>query len=178
MAAITAIVGAVGLGLSAFSSHQQSQASSKANKLAMIAQQQQMQFQQASENIRQKAMDFDASRKKREQIRAMQIARATAVANTTSQGANDSGSSALGGAEGSIVGQGMTNLQGVSGQQDFGTQLFENNKGASQTSMAMASHIGKAQTEAATWAGLGSLGGALTKNSEQIGKIGAYFGIR
>lgn len=166
MAVFSTIIAAIGIAASvagtaiAFKSSQQQ---AKAQKQMIAA-------QQRAEQQRELQMNLDATRKKREVIRQAQVARANALSTGAAQGAGES--SSLEGAFGGISGQSGVNMLGISQNQEIGGKIFAANRdvGAAQGKMADAQSFG------AMGSGLSSLGGALVKNSDTIGKIGTYFG--
>jgi hypothetical protein len=89
-------------------------------------------LQQQQDDLRRVAANLDASRRSREEIRKGISARAQATAAAINQGAGDRGSSALGGAEGTISGRIGTNLMGVFQNQQIGNKIFDLNKDISQ----------------------------------------------
>lgn len=100
--------------------------------LAIDTQKQAIQYQQQQDDLRRVAANLDASRRTREQIRLGISARAQATAAAVNQGAGDVGSSALGGAAGTISGRIGTNLMGIFQNQQIGNKLFDINKQISQ----------------------------------------------
>lgn len=165
MAALTTIIAGIGIAASiagAAGSLYASQQQASAQKRAIAA-------QQEAERQRQLAMNLDAQRKKREQIRQAQVYRAQALATTTAQGASQG--SGLEGAYGQISGQSGTNLQGINQNQEIGNNIFAANRAYGQAQADMAD----AQGSAATFQGISSLGGGLVSNAGTIGKIGRYY---
>lgn len=131
-------------------------------------QRKQQNAQKRAEALREGQMEIDSRRKQMEMIRQQQIARAAAVANITSSGAGGEGSSAIGGAEGTIFGQTGRGIQGEQTNLTFGRGIFAANRDAARGA-AMSARGG---TLASAGAGLSSLGGAFIKNAEAIGRIG------
>jgi len=151
-----------GIGLSGASAYQQSKAAEKQSE----AQQQMIAEQQKQEAIRQRAMELDAQRKQTENLRQVQRARALAVSTATNQGANLG--SGLQGGLAQVSGQGNWNALGIQQGLGFGQEMFASNAALSQDKIAYA----QAQGDAATWAGLGSLGGTLISSASTLGNIG------
>lgn len=113
----------------------QAQAAALQNKqqtLAIDTQKQAIQYQQQSDDLRRVAANLDASRRSREEVRKGISARAQATSAAINQGAGDVGSSALGGASGTISGRVGTNLMGIFQNQQIGNKLFDVNKQISQ----------------------------------------------
>lgn len=161
---ISAIIAAVGVAASIAGtavSYRASQQQVKAQKQLVAA-------QQSAENSRQQQMNLDATRKKREIIRQAQVARAAAVSTANAQGAGDT--SALAGAEGAISGQSGVNYLGVAQNQQIGNDIFSANASAGAARMKEADAGGLS----GLGSGLGSLGGALVKNSGTIARIGGW----
>lgn len=154
--AAAAVAGTIG---SVYMSQQQASSARKSQRIA-----------QEQENIRQRQMNLDAIRKKREIIRQQQMAMAQAQSTAVGQGA-DSGS-ALEGAYGSISGQSGVNLQGVNINQSMGNEMFALNRRGTQ----IGNQASAAGTAAAGFSGLSSLGDSIVKNSETISRVGTYFG--
>jgi len=167
MAAISTIIAGIGVAVSAASAAGGFQASQQQAK----AQQRSLALQQEIEQKRRLAMNLDAARKNREISRQAQVARAQALATTTAQGASQG--SGLEGAYGAISGQSAVNTKGVNQNQEIGNNIFDANAQIGIASADMAS----AQSSGAMFQGLGTLGGALVKNSGTIGKIGEYAGL-
>lgn len=144
--AMIASLGA-GLGLQAAGMIQQADASQEASEASKRA-----------ETARQKQLELESSRKKREIIRQGILAKAQATSTATAQGAQFG--STLPGAAGSIASHSAYGVGGVNESQFLGNQIFQANR-----------DIADAQSDAATGAGLSSLGGALTKNLGIIGRL-------
>lgn len=89
-------------------------------------------FQQQQDDLRRVAANLDASRRSREEIRKGISARAVATSVAINQGAGDAGSSALGGASGTISGRIGSNLMGIFQNREIGNKLFDFNKQISQ----------------------------------------------
>lgn len=166
MAAVSTMVAVAGLGMAAAGTVMSTSAAAQQAQ----AQQQALAFQRQAEEARKKAMNLDAMRRRREMVRQSIIARATALATATKQGAQFG--SALSGAYGNISGRTGVNILGINQNQQLGNEIFNANIGASM-----------AYSEAASWgaysqvgSGLSSLGGAVMKNSGTIAQIGTYFG--
>jgi hypothetical protein len=136
------------------------------------AQKQQAQAQMRAEEERKKAMNLDAYRKQRAQIREGQKARAEALATANSQGA-DSGTG-LAGAYGGIEGQVGTNMQGVEQQRQIGNRMFDHN----MAYYAAGGRAAKAGAQIQLGGGISALGGALVNNAGTIGRIGTYMAGR
>lgn len=166
MAAFTAIIGAIGLGLSAAGTVM----GFMGQKAQAAAQARAYQLQADVEKKRMQQMNLEAMRKKREIVRNSIAARSEALASTTAQGASKG--SALPGAYGSIAGQSNTQQLGVQQNWDIGKSIFQLHGQMFDAYSAAAS----AGTTAATGAGLTSLGSMLMKNNDTMGRVGTYFG--
>jgi hypothetical protein len=150
MAAVTTVIAAVGLGVSAASAVG-----------GMVSAKRQAEAGEDAEKARQRAANLDAQRRKRAVIREAAMQRSVALSNATVQGAE--AGSGLQGAYGSVAGQSNNNISGITQQQELGNQVFAANARAQ-----------RASSQSATWDGIGSLGGALTKNAGMISNIGSY----
>lgn len=116
----------------------QAQAAALQNQQQLLAIQTQktaIGYQQQSDDLRRNAANLDASRRQREEIRKGISARAQATSAAINQGAGDAGSSALGGASGTISGRIGNNLMGIFQNQEIGNKLFDVNKAISQNYM-------------------------------------------
>ena len=150
MAAVSTIISAIGVGLGAVSTVG-----------GVIAAGNQAAATKRAEAARERAMNLDSMRRKREIIRQQELQRAQALSVATAQG-QDTGS-ALGGAYGSISGVAGRNQQGVIQNQEIGADIFAANRAAAD-----------ANTMSATFSGLGSLGSGLIKNAGVIDRVGSY----
>lgn len=168
MAAVTAAIAAVGVGLSAYGAYNQYQGS----KDVSAAQQQQIRLEQQAEAQRRQAMEIKARRDRLEAIRVGQRARALGLATATSQGATGAGSSGIQGAFGQISGQTGTNLLGITQPLEIGQNIFDINSQISQAKIAQA----QAGTQVSFGQGLSSLGGQLVSNIGPLGSLGTYAG--
>lgn len=115
---MAAAVGAVvSVGASLFGGYKQMQAQEKMVKA-----------QQRAEKLREQQMNLQATRERREVIRNAILARSTALATTTAQGASSSGSSALGGAYGQIAGDANRQTLAINQNQNIGSGIFAANR--------------------------------------------------
>lgn len=151
MAALSTIIGAVGLGIGAAGTVVQY----NAQRTAAAAQQRQ-------ERIRERQMELQATRQRRDAIRQSMRARSIALTTASDQGAG-SGSGIAGGL-GQIAAQGNSNLQGINQGVELGAEMFSTNR-----------QIAGAQTLASFGSGLSSLGGSIYGASDTLGRIGNYF---
>lgn len=161
-------IAAIGLGISAAGLYMNYQG----QKAALAAQQQALDFQKKIEAERQKQLNLDALRRKREAIRMQVAASAQANATATAQGA--AYSSALPGALGGISSRTGVNILGIQQNQDIGNTIFGLNEGLLGSYRAAA----EGQSTAALGAGLTSLGGAIMRSNKEIGAIGTYVGSK
>ena len=113
------VIAAVGLGLSAVGTG-----------VSIAGQYQARQAQEDAERARKAQMDFDAARKQMAILRNMQQTQALGLANATSQGAQYG--SGYEGGQAEISGNAGFNYMGVSGAQQFGSQIFDANMRASE----------------------------------------------
>lgn len=84
--------------------------------------------QQKAERLRERQMNLQAMRERRDVIRNSILARATALATTTNQGAAAPGSSALGGAYGQIGGDRGRQTVAINQNQEIGAGIFKANR--------------------------------------------------
>lgn len=119
------------------------------------AQKAQIGLEQKAEEQRRQYMELDAHRKEMEIIRTQQRARSLALTNSTAQGA--SLGSGLQGGYGQISGQSGVNMLGVQQNLGIGRNIFDINAQISQQKIFQA----QGGSEAATGAGLSSLGGSI-----------------
>lgn len=113
---------------------------------------------QRAEDARQRQLELESSRRRREIIRQSIIARSQAVSTATNQGAGDS--SVLGGALGGITSNAAYGVAGVNQAESIGRDIFSANR-----------QLASAQSFGAIGNGLSSLGGSLTKNLGPIGRL-------
>src|SRR3990167_1938087 len=140
-----------------------------AQKKQTQAQQEGIQAQQRAEDARKKQMELDAIRRSREVIRQQQRARAAAITNATSQGAQFG--SGIPGGYGQIGGQTGVNLLGIGQNLQIGRDIFAANADLSAARMRMAD----AQGQMSFASGLSTLGGAFTKNMGSMNNIFGNF---
>lgn len=114
-----------------------------------------------AEQIRQAQMNVEAARQRRQIVRQAIIARSEALSSATSQGAAQG--SGLAGGLGQIQGQSGGSAVATTQNQQLGNQIF----GANQA-------IARGESRSALGSGISSLGGALVKNQDAIGRLGAY----
>lgn len=163
---IGAAVGAVGLGMSIFGGMEQSDIAKQQAKVSGdIAQQ-----EQGINNEKQKAMEVSGRRQQLEILRNQQRQRAMATSAAVNQGANQ-GSGIQGGLA-QVTDQSLFNLQGVNFALQTGRDINKYNQSISQDKMQLASLGG----DAASAAGLASLGGSLMKAGPTIGNLSGGFG--
>lgn len=91
-------------------------------------QKQMIQAQQKAERLRERQMNLQAMRERRDVIRNAILARSTALATTTAQGAAAPGSSALGGAYGQIGGDQGRQTLAINQNQQIGQGIFKANR--------------------------------------------------
>lgn len=157
IAAAGLALGAVGVGTQMYGASQSAEASSR-----MAAE------QRRQEQLRQQQMTLESMRRKREIIRGAQVASAQAQAAAGAQGGAES--SGLVSALSTISGREAGATLATNQNQELGNEMFKSNQNmagfmASRANADMISGMG---------AGLGSLGGSLVRNSQQISQIGQY----
>ena len=164
MAAITTLAAVGGLALTAAGTASSISGARSTQK----AQEQGIAAQQEGEVARKKAMEIDASRRRREIIRQSMIARSHALATGVNQGAAGKGGSAMPGSFGQIMGESNFALAGVDSQLQLGRDLFASNVNLLNARRAGAS----AETTTSMGRGLSSLGGTALGNIGAIDRIG------
>lgn len=118
---------------------------------SFMGQQQQAKAMAKAEKAREQQMNLDAMRKKRAALRESLLARQTALANATNQGA--ASGSGLQGGFGQIQGVAGQNILGINQDQQLGSRIFAANQ---------------QYASAGTMIGFGSMLGDVSKT---IGKI-------
>lgn len=159
-------IGVIGLGMSIFGGIGQSEAAEENARLSRDVAKQ----EQGINDQKQQAMELSARRQQMEITRTAQRARAQAVQNATTQGAQFG--TGLQGGLAEITDQSLFNLVGVNSGLETGRNINSYNKLISQDKMGMA----QAQSDSATAGGWASLGGALMKSGPMIGSLAKGFG--
>jgi len=131
-------------------------------------QQQQTAALQKAERLRERQMNLQAQRERRDTIRQAMAARATALATATSQGASAAGSSALGGAYGQIQGEANRQTLAINQNQQIGKGIFAANRAYSQGTLT--SGFGSMV------AGIGGAVGGLLESGVNAGAIPSKVG--
>jgi hypothetical protein len=139
LAGLSSIASLAGVGIQAYGSMQAAKGAEQA------------------EALRQRQMNLQATREKRNTIRQSIVARAQALSAGTAQGGT--GGSGLMGGLGQIAAQGASNLQGISQGQELGNQMFDANR-----------QISRGQTMQSIGAGFQSLGSYLSQGFEQFSR--------
>lgn len=154
MAAVTTVIAAIGLGVAAvgagvqaYGTMQQSEASQKAEKL------------------RNRQMNLDAQRKRREAIRQMILNQAQAKSNAAVQGVAQ-GDSAVQGAIGQQANSAAQNTTAINQSQQIGQGIFNANK-----------DYAGGQVTSAWGQNITSVGASMMGNSETISRVGATSGL-
>lgn len=148
---IELIIGAIGLGISAAGTIAQYQGQQKQAKAA-----------KRSEQLREKQMNLDATRQRRQAIRQAILARSQALTSGANQGAGV-GSSGVQGAIGQATNTEAQSVLGVNQNQSIGGGIFSANR-----------DYAAGGTMAATGQGISSLGGALFNNAGTITRIAGF----
>jgi hypothetical protein len=130
------------------------------------------QAQIQAEQVRKQAMEFDALRRKREEVRKAVTARSYALAIGTAKGGVHG--SELEGAYGGISGRIGDNLRGIEGNRELGGKIFDLNMQATQAQREAAMYGSEAKESDSFWQSLGSVGGSVANNSDKLAKIGSY----
>jgi hypothetical protein len=84
--------------------------------------------QKKAEKLRERQMNLQAMRERRDVVRQSILARSTALATTTAQGASAPGSSAIGGAYGQISGDKNRQTVAINQNQEIGQGIFKANR--------------------------------------------------
>jgi len=158
---ISLAISAVGLGVSLFGSHKQSQI---AGQEAQVSNQM-IGVEQQQNDLRQQVMNLSARRSQMEVLRNAQRARAMAVQAGANQGA--SYGSGLAGGLASVTDQAAYGLQGIGLQQQAGNQMF----GYDRTISGYKQQLATLKGQEASAQGVSSLGGAIMKAGPMIGPL-------
>lgn len=122
--------------------------------------------EQAINTQKYQQMQLEANRSQLENFRNMQRARAQGLNSATQQGAQFG--SGLAGGQAQATDQGLFNSLGINQNLEVGNNIFGLNSNISKDKMQLASLGG----EAATDAGISSLGGSLIKAGPIVGAFG------
>lgn len=163
---ITLGMAAIGIGMQIFGGMGQS----KVSEQEAAVSKDEAAREQAINDQKQQAMEIDARRKSLEQMRTAQKANSMALSAATNQNAQFG--SGLQGGQAEVTDQSLFNLSGINTSLTIGRNINEQNKGISQDKMQMAS-LG---ADSASYAGWGSLGGALVKAGPVVGQFSKGFG--
>ncbi len=115
-----------------------------------------------AEAAREKQMNLDAARQRREVARQAIIARSVALSNATNQGASQG--SGLPGGYGQITGEAGRQTVGINQNQEIGSDIFAANR-AYYTASGITGF----------GSGLTSIGGAIMNNAGTINRLGTYY---
>lgn len=115
-----------------------------------------------AEELRERQMNLEAAREKRQIVRKSIMARAEATANATAQGAQQ-GSGLQGGLAGITAEQAQGTL-GVNQNLEIGRGIFAANR-----------DMARAGTISSIGSGIQSIGSSLTQNMELYGRLGTYY---
>lgn len=159
---ISTAIAVAGLAVSAGSAAMQYSSSKK----MQAAQDEGIAAQQRAEALRQRQMELDATRRRRDLIRKSIQSRSQAVATATAQGA--SGGSGLQGGLAGITNATAEGIRGVNQSVEIGQGIFS----ANQDKFSADRSVNSAKSASAMYGGLNTLGGALISNSAKIGTIG------
>lgn len=157
--------GIAGLGLSIFGGVEQTQAAQQ----KAAAEKNITNYEMQQDSVRRKAMELSANRQQMEVLRNAQRARALALNNATSQGAQFG--SGLQGGYGQIAGAANWNNLGITQNLQFGEQMFDLNAQINQQKLA----IGDASSLSATGAGISKLGSTLMGSFGPIKNLSSQF---
>lgn len=150
MAAFSTIIAGVGIAAAVAGSAVSVNASNQATAASKRA-----------EALRERQMQLEAARSRRQVVRNMLRARSAALVGATAQGA--SGGSGLAGGYGQIGQQSGENMTGINQGTEIGAGIFSANR-----------DYANAQSLVSFGQGLSSLGGTLMNNSGTIGRVGSY----
>lgn len=152
MAAISTIIAGIGLAVGV-----------AGTAVQVIGANQQAAAAKRAEDLRERQMNLEAQRQRRQAIRNALRARSIALTSATSQ--NAEGGSGLQGGFAQIGQQLGSNLQGINQSTEIGAGIFQANRDSAGASSLVS-----------FGSGLSSLGGALVQNSETLGRVGTFFG--
>lgn len=171
MAALSTLILAGGLAISAAGAAVQYSGQQKAIKAQTEAANLQLAQQQAIEAQRRRQMELEAARQRRNTVRQALAARSQAMALAANRGVG-SGSSAIGGVEGSISGRVGNNELAINQNQEIGGAIFDINAQYASSIANSYRSAASGQSTAALGQGFMSIGGALMKNNVTLAKIG------
>lgn len=140
IAGVAALLSLAGTGMQVFGAMKQAEAAKDAEKM------------------RRRQMNLEAARAKREQIRRAQVARASAVANAVTQGAENS--SALEGGKAQIANEAGRNMVAIEQDRKLGANIFKANE-----------RYAEAGKLSALGGGVSSLGGAVSSMSGTLTRL-------
>ena len=163
---LTLGVMAAGLGASLFGGISGAGVSKQEAQVSANEAQQEQQINQQ----KQQQMNLQASRSQLENFRNVQRARAQGLNSAVNQGAQFG--SGLAGGQAQATDQGMYNSLGINQNLQIGQTIAGLNNNISNDKIVMAGLGGQAATDA----GIASLGGALMKAGPTIGQVGKSFG--
>jgi hypothetical protein len=161
VAGITAIALIGGLALGAVGAVMQYQGQRRQAE----AQERGIRAQQRAEASRQRQMEIESQRRRREIIRQGVLARSQATAAAVSSGAQFG--SGLPGALGGITNQQAFNTQGVESASQIGGDIFA----ANQQTLSARRDEARAGGQIAMGSGISSLGGAVSRGLGAIGRL-------
>jgi hypothetical protein len=165
MAAVSTIVGVVGLGIAAVSAVEQHDAqkeAAEAGRRQADAMQEQAGHQRNQLELNRKQADLQAARQVRSAVRQARIARASVI--NTGANANTSGSSGVLGGASSISSQNASNMSFFSSMGSLNNQVIDSQVAQGHAAARAGAAQGDAyvaQAEAAQWGALGNLGGTI-----------------
>lgn len=166
MAAITAAIAAIGLGVSAFGAYEKYDAA----KQTAQSQENIAGLETQQDAVRRQAMEIQARRQQLEVLRVQQRTRSVAESNATNQGAQLG--SGLQGGYGQISGMTGNNLTGIRENLAAGENMFDLNAQISQQRI----QIARSSSESAFGTGLMTLGGGILSSASAAGRLGQGFG--
>ena len=175
--AIAGGIAGIGLGIAGMSEQNQGNSIQlQAAKQKADAEKQIANLEIQQDAVRQKAMEISARRQSMETLRNQQRARAMALTNASSQGAQFG--SGLAGGYGQISGQSGVNLLGVSQALGAGQQMFGLNNQINQQKMGIADAstlAAQGASQIATGQGLSKLGSSLSGSFGPIKNLSSNF---
>lgn len=149
IAGIGLAVAAAGAGVSAYGTMQQAKASEKA------------------EDLREKQMNLEATRRRRQIVREMIINQAAGRANAAIQGASGGmQDSAVAGAFAQQTGSAGRNVLATNQSQEIGAGIFSANR-----------QLAQGQVTSSWGNNISSVGGAIMSNADTIARVGAKEGL-
>lgn len=175
MATLSTIILAAGLGLSAAGAGISYVGQQRAQKATAEAANANLAQQREIERQRRRQMELEANRARRNTVRQAIAARSQAMALAANRGVG-SGSSVLGGVEGSIAGREGNNVLAINQNAEIGGRIFDINSQYSGVIGNAYRSAASGNTMASLGSGFTSIGGAMMQNNVTLAKVGTSLG--